>query len=152
MVSWRSAHRKQRRFGELSARDRSLLFQALILLPVVSVGRRLMDFKRLRRLLARWSDGEHAQATHEESHLVRAQTVANIVRIAVAYSMPRPNCLDRSLVLWSLLRRREIASDLCLGVRKDGTELDAHAWIECDGVVLNDTPDVGERYTVINSD
>jgi hypothetical protein len=50
-------------------------------------------------------------------------------------------CLQRSLVLLWLLRRRGIESELRIGVRKDGSALTAHAWIEMAGEFLNDSPD-----------
>jgi hypothetical protein len=40
-------------------------------------------------------------------------------------------------VLHGLLERRGVSSRLCLGVAKSGAALDAHAWIECDGVTLD---------------
>jgi hypothetical protein len=33
-----------------------------------------------------------------------------------------------------VLVRRGVSSRLCLGVAKKGAALDAHAWVECDGV------------------
>ncbi len=42
-------------------------------------------------------------------------------------------CLRESLVLYGLLKRRGAMPRLCVGVKKDGVELAAHAWIECDG-------------------
>lgn len=39
-------------------------------------------------------------------------------------------CLPRALAIHAMLRRRGIASRLCLGVARDGQELIAHAWVE----------------------
>src|SRR6185437_7330293 len=39
-------------------------------------------------------------------------------------------CLPRALATHAMLRRRGIASRLCLGVAREGNELAAHAWIE----------------------
>jgi hypothetical protein len=39
-------------------------------------------------------------------------------------------CLPRALAAHAMLRRRGIASKLCLGVARDGDEFTAHAWIE----------------------
>jgi hypothetical protein len=39
-------------------------------------------------------------------------------------------CLPRALAAHAMLRRRGIASRLCLGVKRDGDALDAHAWVE----------------------
>jgi hypothetical protein len=50
-----------------------------------------------------------------------------------------------------LLRRRGIASALRIGVRKGQTgSLEAHAWIECCGQVLNDRTDVHERFAAFD--
>lgn len=45
----------------------------------------------------------------------------------------KATCLRESLVLYALLRRRGAVPRLCVGVRKNGVELAAHAWIACDG-------------------
>jgi len=39
-------------------------------------------------------------------------------------------CLPRALAAHAMLRRRGIASRLCLGVARNGGEISAHAWIE----------------------
>jgi hypothetical protein len=39
-------------------------------------------------------------------------------------------CLPRALAAQAMLRRRGIASRLCLGVAREGGALSAHAWIE----------------------
>jgi Transglutaminase-like superfamily len=41
-------------------------------------------------------------------------------------------CLPRALAVHAMLRRRGIASRLCLGVARKGGELAAHAWVEID--------------------
>jgi Transglutaminase-like superfamily len=48
--------------------------------------------------------------------------------IAAKHRMNVP--LARALVAQSMLRRRGIASRLCLGVAREGKELVPHAWIE----------------------
>lgn len=39
-------------------------------------------------------------------------------------------CLPRALAAHAMLRRRGIASRLCLGVARSGNEIGAHAWVE----------------------
>ena len=39
-------------------------------------------------------------------------------------------CLPSALAAHAMLRRRGIASRLCLGVAREGRELAAHAWVE----------------------
>ena len=65
---------------------------------------------------------------------------------AVAARMPvQPRCLTCSLLLAGALRRRGVAGELCVGVASAGG-FSAHAWVELDGVALNDTADVASRF------
>jgi Transglutaminase-like superfamily len=48
------------------------------------------------------------------------------------------NCLEQSLMLWWLLRRRGIAAELRIGARKEFERFEAHAWVEVNSAVLND--------------
>jgi hypothetical protein len=42
----------------------------------------------------------------------------------------KAKCLPRALAAQAMLRRRGIASKLCLGVAREGEALAAHAWLE----------------------
>jgi hypothetical protein len=48
-----------------------------------------------------------------------------------------PTCLRRSLVLTALLRRRGLPATVRFGVRRAAGLLEAHAWVECDGVAVD---------------
>jgi hypothetical protein len=65
---------------------------------------------------------------------------ANWVAWAIEQAVPRPGmnapCLPRALAAHAMLRRRGIASRLCLGVARDGDDVTAHAWIEIGGRTL----------------
>ena len=55
-------------------------------------------------------------------------------------------CLPRALAAHAMLRRRGIASRLCLGVAREGPELTAHAWLEIGkNRIVGDTE--GSRFT-----
>ncbi len=45
----------------------------------------------------------------------------------------RPRCLQRSLVLFRLLRAQGDAAELVIGLPERPTSHDAHAWVELDG-------------------
>lgn len=72
---------------------------------------------------------------------MRGRAVASAARHA------RASCLERSLLLWYLLRRQGVAAELRIGVRKAGSALQAHAWIEVGGQVLADTADARIHFT-----
>ncbi|MGA7311491.1 MAG: lasso peptide biosynthesis B2 protein [Pseudolabrys sp.] len=55
-------------------------------------------------------------------------------------------CLPRALAAHAMLRRRGVASRLCLGVARDGHDLAAHAWVEVGENKIISDPEVG-RFT-----
>ena len=73
-----------------------------------------------------------------------------MIRYARKHGPYRGNCLSRSLVLWWLLRRWGIESDLHIGVRRDTENLDAHAWVEYQGQPLNASEWVHEQYATFD--
>ena len=72
-------------------------------------------------------------------------------RLSVLSSWPyravgwTPSCLRRSLVLTALLRQRGQPAVLCVGVRRDGAQIRAHAWVECSGEAFDATAEPFER-------
>ena len=55
-------------------------------------------------------------------------------------------CLKESLTIWFLLRLLKINSDIQLGVSKTEDDFNAHAWVECQNEIINDTKSNIEQY------
>ncbi|MCU4930820.1 lasso peptide biosynthesis B2 protein [Bacillus thuringiensis] len=53
-------------------------------------------------------------------------------------------CLHRSLIGFKLLRQQGLSVQLVVGVKK--FPFSSHAWVECDGTVINDVQRVKESY------
>src|SRR5688500_3968043 len=119
------------KFQLLSWPERWLLVQALFLLPLTALALRLLGFRRWQSVLAgrapsdETCGGGQAEAAVQQSHIT-----ARMVAAAARHGPYRANCLHQSLVLSWLLRRQGIHSHLRIGVRKEGSRLEAHAWVE----------------------
>jgi hypothetical protein len=74
------------------------------------------------------------------------RTTVRMVDLAARHLPWQPSCLPRSLVLWFLLRRQGVPAELRIGVRKSQQQLQAHAWVEVEGQVVNDAPDIAAEY------
>ena len=96
----------------------------------IEVALRVTPFSLLLQRISRLSRGARSAAPVPEAvpRLVRFVTVAYEI---LPFS---PTCLRQSLVLHALLERRAVRSRVCLGVARDGAALDAHAWVETDGM------------------
>ncbi len=134
--------RKWGHFAALSASECRLLMRACSMLVLVDLELRLRGWRRCHARLAAWATRNAAPTDFTPERI--AWLVARAAR-----NVPWPaTCLRRSLVLWALLARAGVATELRLGFRRQAGAFEAHAWVERDGVPLNDRRDIHEHYTV----
>jgi hypothetical protein len=119
-----------------------VLLASVVLVPSVQFSLRARGFGWTAQRLASWSDVERVDA-----RILEAQAAADAVAIVAGRRLVGARCLGRSLVLWFLLRRRGVDARVVVGAQAvDAGTLPAHAWVEVDGVPVNDATDVGERF------
>ncbi len=138
----------------LSRSEMQLLTRALVLLPLTALWVKFLGFKSLYSTMARLSCKYNLQLiSMDASGVCRSQAdiTVRMVGIASRYGFYRPNCLQRSLVLWWLLRIQGLESDLRIGVRKQAGRFEAHAWVEYAGEVLNDRRDIHQHFAAFSS-
>ena len=127
--------RKLRRWVTLASADRSAFTEAWLLLAVVKLSLGRLSLDRCRRLLAalpprRRPDGEPIG--------LLAARLRRWIGAAAANHLFSSRCLERALVLRAMLARRGHPATLRIGVRRPGTGLEAHAWVECEGSAVVD--------------
>lgn len=144
MAFWTSTAGKVRGLRRLTREERVLFLQSLVMLRVLAAALWMMGLGPVHRILARLSGTPQAHA--QDGRAARVRVIAWSVAAAARHGRIRAKCLERSLLLWWLLRRRGAPAALHIGVRKDGDALQAHAWIELDGEVLADSVDVRARF------
>jgi hypothetical protein len=149
MGFYRSLRRKAETWHSLSKSDRALLIKAMFLLPIVATSLKTVGLRRTQSWLTRNSLGPMVPPTEQTRANVRR--AAQMVALACRRHPVRSGCLPRTIVLWSLLRRRGIDADVRIGVRgANEDEFQAHAWLEWNGEVLNDAADVASQYLPFN--
>lgn len=70
-----------------------------------------------------------------------------MVRVAAQRGLCRAKCLEQSLVLRWLLWRQGIDARIFFGARKEDEQMQAHAWVEVDGISLDDDNDAHQRFS-----
>ena len=141
----RASLRKIKNLAALPRAERRLVIEAAGTLPVIALGLRLLRMSVLFRSLDRLAARLAAPSRSDEVPVTIRRT-RRALTLAAWRGFYRGNCLSRSATLWWLLRRQGVRSDLRIGVRKEDGQLQAHAWVECDGVALNERAETLRRY------
>lgn len=129
-----------------------LFLQAVVLMPAIRLALEVMSFRRVHSLLKSLLPNTSLQGrAGEGSDSIRIAETVQTVKLASQHTVVGNTCLHRSMTLWWLLGRRGVDSHLQFGVRKDGDQLNAHAWVEHHGTVVNDHPAVGSDYVPLAS-
>jgi hypothetical protein len=130
--------RKMHQFLALDTHERWLLRHAFLGLLLTALALRWLSLRQLSAILTRRTPGHGHCVPDSAPALIQAHVTARLVHIAARHSPLHTTCLHRSLVLWWLLHCQGIESALRIGVRKQAGQLQAHAWVECQGTPLHD--------------
>ena len=130
------------RFMALGRAQRCTLLMAAAWLPVFWLGLRLFGLARFQALLRRVQTPTRRESMTPEA----MQALGRLVNAAAIRTIGPDNCLTRSLLLDWLLHRKGVDSRLRIGVRMTQGVLSAHAWVDVDGLPVNDRPDVGLEF------
>lgn len=127
----------------LRAYDR-MLFRARILTIFTEVSLRYTSLKTTEKLFSFFM--------RKVSHPGYNETIAIVDKYKTIFHQMnqlfslKGRCLSQSLVMRFLLGRKGISSELKIGVNQSMGKFDAHAWLEKEGVILNDHPSIIANY------
>jgi hypothetical protein len=134
-----SALRDLGRLRTLAPAERRLLVRAVFLYVAFASGVRFAGLRRALEWFARLGPIPHA---------TQAQA-SRVVSALVRRSSWRGTCLAVALTLRRLLAAQGIESEVRLGVRRLGGRVEAHAWLERDGMVLFDPGGPSETFEAL---
>ena len=133
-----------------------MFFRAVALLPAISLSLKVRGFRATQNSLLGYhkqfqSGSREVVADRLPSESEYCQLTARAVNAAARNVWRRATCLEKSLAIWSLLRRRGIASQLRIGARNMGDKFEAHAWVEHEGVAINEPEDLHRHYATFDT-
>ncbi len=138
--------RKLRRLSELSASELLVFFQ---LTAFAVAARFALTFLRLSRVMEFAARGANNRFLRCLPLCQIRYEIARLTRLAdYAARATRPDgpCLLRSLLLFWLLKSRGEAAELLIGVSKEASALNSHAWIETQGNIIGDSTEMTGRF------
>lgn len=110
---------------------------ALLLVPV-HASLLVFGYARTRHWLERLSTAPDLRPP-TPCDITQAWRLAELASIAGRHGLVNASCLRQSLLLYFLLRSRGLAPALMLGVRREGSDMDAHAWVQLGDTALGQT-------------
>src|SRR5271165_3595507 len=140
------------RYKALDSEARKLFRRAAVLLPFVGVSLRLRGYRKTQEWLQVRLERGRAVLPMPATSKVIVEKTCRMVRAAVHYAMPRAGCLEESLTLWYLLALQGISASVRIGVPKQTDHFEAHAWVEHEGVALNQPEEVHHHYVPFYSE
>lgn len=139
-----------RRFSALERPAQALFLRAVVVLPLVELSLKFRGFDATRSLLQKRLS-RPARQTDSDSLSKQVALTAHMVNAADRHGLVHPSCLVKSLTLWWLLGRQGVTSKLRVGVRKEGRNFEAHAWVEREGIALNEPEEHHHHYAAFDT-
>lgn len=139
-ASWRWSTNSVRAFARLAPSERGVVVRALIAAPLV---RQRLKRHSYREVIESLRNRPRPRVpTSEDATQVAALAEKTLHRVPATYT-----CLVRSIVVWWLVGG-DASAEIRFGVAPPtaGETPRFHAWVEVDGVPINDAHDVGEHY------
>ena len=146
-----------RRFRSLDSWAQREFLRAVLLLPVISMSLRLRGFRATQLSLQRFLRSS-AQPTSQggpceaNAHQRVVKETVRMIEAAVRQVWQGSTCLEKSLALWWMLGRQGIAAVVRIGARKNSSKFEAHAWVECDGVAVNEPEEPHRHYAAFDAE
>jgi Transglutaminase-like superfamily len=140
---------KLRRLAKLPLIEQALFIQLITLSLSLRLALSAVCLPRLVSRLSRAASSPRLSRIPWFHTRCATDRLVALIDLAAAVSHGNGRCLPRSLLLFWLFRTRRHPISLCLGISKNMTSLEGHAWVEQDGAVLGDTPSFINRYSLM---
>lgn len=121
---------------------RALILRSLIELVRYDLYLRNHDFFALYEQIRAVPVADRTPKTYD------TEAICSAVAHACMWYPKHALCLQRSTVATVLLRRHGICAELAIGAQR--LPLKSHAWVEVDGQVVNDKPEVQAEYLILD--
>ncbi len=128
-------YRKSRTFTSLPRPVKMLFFEALLTSAWVKASLAFFPFKRVLK----WHGTINSESSDraDESTLLVRQQVKQALQICRTYAPWPTECYTISLTGKLLLKRREIASTLYIGFKKEDNKYKGHAWLRANDTYIS---------------
>ena len=139
---------KWAKYQSLPVEDRFKLIAYAFLLVLVQIALNWFGYQKVYTFLVSHPRKHNIISGQTKEALDEAKHCAYLVSIAARYGIIRATCLRQALLVFWLLRRRGIQTDLRIGVRREGESIFAHAWLKYGEDVITEGSLVEKNFSV----
>src|SRR5215831_6005790 len=133
--------KKLRQLARLSCCEWIVFSQLLFFALIIAIGLQRLAILPLMSRINWCAESRPLKYLPFLSRRYERERLLNLVRLAARVVGGTGSCLLRSLLVFWLLKSRREPVKLLLGVRRKDAGFQAHAWVEAQGVVINENPE-----------
>jgi hypothetical protein len=141
--------RKLRRLTELSASELLVFFQLTAFAVAARLALTFLRLSRVTEFVARGANNRFLRSLPLFQNRYEITRLTRLADYAARATRPGGPCLVRSLLLFWLLKARGEAAELLIGVSKEASALNSHAWIETQGNIIGDSTEMAGRFATL---
>ena len=141
--------RKIQKLVKLSAMEWVILLQLILFSLAAALGLKLVAVPRLIRVIVQCALKPGLRRFPVYQDRCEAGRLTFLVELATRVTHGHGRCLARSLALFWILKARGEMPELLIGVCKEASALNSHAWIETRGIVLHDSREITGRFVTL---
>lgn len=129
-------------------------YRCAVLANLLHIALMLLGFRRLMQLLQPIGSTTPPTATlkNEEEARTLKKAVNPIFKRIRKSRYLWSNCLSSSILLYLLLKREGLPTQLIIGTKKENSIFKAHAWVEYNHFPLNENKRIRAHYHVFEHD
>ena len=105
-----------------------------------------VPFNKLRKRMGKHKEESAAKETRDVYKI--ASHISWVVTLISSKTPWESKCLVQALTAQRMLKSKNISTTIYLGVRKEGNEMKAHAWLRCGEYYVTGGA-IREQYTVV---
>src|SRR5438067_1513737 len=141
--------RKLRRLSNFPPGELFILLQFVALALAARLALTFLRLSRVTECVARGANNRFLRCLPLFQHRYELTRLMRLADLAAKGLRSDGPCLLRSLLLFWLLKARGEHAELLVGVRKEASAINSHAWIESQGKVIGDSAQTALHFATL---
>lgn len=126
---------KLRNFNRRDFKDKVIFILSFLLLGVVRLTLIIVPFKFINRIMGN-KKGAGSITVNKLDDIIYLSRISWAIEKAALYTPWKSKCLVKAVVAQIFLKYKKIGSTLCLGINREDSKMEAHAWAKVGNLTI----------------